>query len=349
MLRDARQHFEQRAAREQTTIENVLATFARDFDAWLDRERRGNHFAQAQPRDLVRDLAGARRAAFRSSPSAPVEPSLRREAAAEAQSLELQHRLDEESRRIEELERRLAEAEHRAERQTAEAPIIVASPALALAAPTPRQPRRRATVFIMALVFLGALVGVARLAQHSVAAPPELRAALARLDDYATEMETRGRSALGHLAASHAREDALAALLAEDKDYVIARAVASDPQLTRAKIDALAPSRSAPPPRRRPNHRRATRSPLRPGSPHPKLRPRRPKRRRRPRRRPSGFLPRSSARKSPRPFGASKIATSPGRRWPPRASSISPPASPLVAAGTIAKPIPSIAGTASAA
>jgi hypothetical protein len=245
MLRDARQHFEQRAAREQTTIENVLATFARDFDAWLDRERRGI----TSPKPSLATLfeiwleRGARRF---ESPSAPVEPSLRREAAAEAQSLELQHRLDEESRRIEELERRLAEAEHRAERQTAEAPIIVASPALALAAPTPRQPRRRATVFIMALVFLGALVGVARLAQHSDAAPPELRAALARLDDYATEMETRGRSALGHLAASHAREDALAALLAEDKDYVIARAVASDPQLTRAKIDALAPSRSAP-------------------------------------------------------------------------------------------------------
>jgi len=247
MLRDARHHFEQRAAREQTTIENVLAAFARDFDAWLDRERRGI----TSPKPSLATLfeiwleRGARRF---DSQSAPAEASLRQEAAAEAQSLALQQRLDEESRRIQELERRLAEAERRAERQTTEttAPIVIASPALALAAPTPRPPRRRATIFVTALVFLAALVGAAQMARRSDATPPELRAALARLDDYAAEMEARGRSALGRLAASHAREDTLAALLARDKAYVIARAVASDPQLTRAEIEALAPSRSAP-------------------------------------------------------------------------------------------------------
>lgn len=244
MLRDARHHFEQRAAREQTTIENVLAAFARDFDAWLDRERRGI----TTPKPSLATLfeiwleRGARRF---DSQSPPAEASLRQEAAAEAQSVALQQRLDEESRRIEELERRLVDAERRAERQTAEtaAPIVVATPAFA---PAPRPPRRRATLLAMALLLLAALFGAAQMAQRSDATPPELRAALARLDDVALEMHARGRSALGRLAASHAREDALAALLAQDKDYVIARAIDSDPQLTRAKIDALAPSRPSP-------------------------------------------------------------------------------------------------------
>jgi len=246
MLRDARRHFAQRAAREQTTIENVLAVFERDFDAWLDRESRGI----SSPKPSLATLfeiwleRGARRF---DSPSASPETSLRQEAAAEAQALALQQRLDEESGRIQELERRLADAESREGRRATEttAALAAASPALATAAPAARRPRLGAALFTT-LVILAALFGAAQWARHSQATPPELRAALARLDGFAAEAETRARAALGRLAASHAREDALETLLAEHKEHVIARAVAADPQLARAKIEAIAPRQNEP-------------------------------------------------------------------------------------------------------
>jgi hypothetical protein len=40
-IRDARRYFEQRAATHQQKIDDMLKSFAKDFQAWLERERRG--------------------------------------------------------------------------------------------------------------------------------------------------------------------------------------------------------------------------------------------------------------------------------------------------------------------
>ncbi|WP_083919217.1 PAN domain-containing protein [Methylosinus sp. LW4] len=233
MLRDARRHYEQRAAREQTTVENVLAAFARDFDAWLDRERRGI----SSPKPNLSTLfeiwleRGARRLEPPSAASASPE--------ADARSQELEQRLDEGARHIQRLEERLAEAQRRAAQRAAET-----AAAIAAAPPPPR--RRGRALLVTALVLFAALIGGAQWARRSEAAPPELRAALAHLDASASELETRARATLGDLAASRAREEALAALLREDKAYVIARAIDADPELARAKISPFPPSSPAP-------------------------------------------------------------------------------------------------------
>ncbi|MBU3886853.1 hypothetical protein FM996_04615 [Methylosinus sporium] len=230
MLRDARRHYEQRAAREQTTIENVLAAFARDFDAWLDRERRGI----SSPKPNLSTLfeiwleRGARRL---EPPSASPE--------ADARSQELEQRLDEGARHIQQLEERLAEAQRRAAQRAAETAAAIAA--------APAAPRRLGRdLLAMALGLFVALLGAAQWARQSAATPPALRAALTGFDASLSELEARGRAALGGLAADRAREEALTALLREDRAYVIARAVAADPQLARERIDALEPSSPAP-------------------------------------------------------------------------------------------------------
>ncbi|WP_024879827.1 PAN domain-containing protein [Methylosinus sp. LW3] len=226
MLRDARRHYEQRAAREQTTIDNVLAAFARDFDAWLDRERRG--ISTPKPNLSTLFEIWLERGARRLEPPSPPSES----SEADARSQELEQRLDEGARHIQELEQRLAEAQRRAAQRAAET-----AAALAAAPPAPR--RRGRALLVTALVLFAAIIGAAQWARRSAATPPELRAALAHLDASASELEMRARAALGDLAASRAREEALAALLREDKTYVIAHAIAADPELARAKIDAV--------------------------------------------------------------------------------------------------------------
>ncbi|BBU62635.1 hypothetical protein MSC49_25700 [Methylosinus sp. C49] len=232
MLRDARRHYEQRAAREQTTVENVLAAFARDFDAWLDRERRG--ISTPKPNLSTLFEIWLERGARRLEPPSPPSES----SEADARSQELEQRLDEGARHIQQLEERLAEAQRRAAQRAAETAAAIA------AAPPPR--RRGRALLVAALVLFAALIGGGQWARRSEAAPPELRAALAHLDASASELETRARATLGDLAASRAREEALAALLREDKAFVIARAIAADPELARAKIPPLAPSGPAP-------------------------------------------------------------------------------------------------------
>lgn len=232
MLRDARRHFEQRVAREQTAIENVLAAFERDFDAWLARESRGESSPKPDLSTLF-DLwleRGAKRNAPREAIGATESV---RDAAARERAV--RESLDAEAARNRALELRLEE-----ERASRAPPPN--EPAAALMAPPPR---RRSKIVVGCLVAIAALIGAAQLIHRADRAPRPMREALDRIAAAGANAETRGRRALAELAARGAREEALDALLAADKDATIARVVAYDPAATRAALNAIAPPPAA--------------------------------------------------------------------------------------------------------
>ncbi|OBS52597.1 hypothetical protein A8B73_10500 [Methylosinus sp. 3S-1] len=105
LLGDARRHLEQRVAGEQAKIENALAGFSRDFDAWLARERRG----EASPKPNLSTLFEIWLERAPRSSDAAAERAKRRAAEAEAEAL--RDRLGAETARAEELGRRRRGAE----------------------------------------------------------------------------------------------------------------------------------------------------------------------------------------------------------------------------------------------
>lgn len=255
VLRDARHHLEQRVASEQSKIENALATFARDFDAWLERERRG----EATPKPNLNTLfgiwleRGGRRSDAKSANGASpsTDDSLRRGAeAAEAKAHALQERLDAETGKVEELERRLRAAELQRSRQPqSEEPFPIAVPPPAsttlIAAAKPKR-RRRMLPSVAALLLL--VVGAGAAAEWIKSfgrEPPQMREAREWFDSALTTIETQSRDAIA-VAVETARENVLNDLLEADKDRTIARAVAFDPSSARARLREIAPEPSAP-------------------------------------------------------------------------------------------------------
>ncbi|ATQ67279.1 hypothetical protein Ms3S1_09450 [Methylosinus sp. 3S-1] len=140
LLGDARRHLEQRVAGEQAKIENALAGFSRDFDAWLARERRG----EASPKPNLSTLFEIWLERAPRSSDAAAERAKRRAAEAEAEAL--RDRLGAETARAEELERRLREAE------------------AAVPPPAPRRGRTPGVVAVLLAAALGAMLAAAAFA-----------------------------------------------------------------------------------------------------------------------------------------------------------------------------------------
>ncbi|MBY6242935.1 PAN domain-containing protein [Methylosinus sp. Sm6] len=210
LLRDARRHLEQRVASEQVKIDNALAAFARDFDAWLERERRG----EASPKPSLSTLFEIWLERGAAGQGSSVERTKRR--AAEAEAAALRERLDAETARADALERRLREA----------APTQAAA-----SAPTrERRSPRAALVVAIVLAGLGAIVAATAVAPSRD---------LAGIRD---ALEAEARHTLAELAARRAGTEALAALLAADKDGTIARVIAADPPAARARLNEIAPA-----------------------------------------------------------------------------------------------------------
>lgn len=238
MLRDARHHLEQRAASERAKIENALATFGRDFDAWLERERRGEATAKPSLNTLFEIWLerGARRGELQIGNGATPDESLKRSAAtAEAKAQALQERLDAESERIRELERRLRDAEWRPRRQSQSQELTLLPVAAPSSAPSPQarraRPRRWRKIFATAaVVVLAAFVGAVEYTHLSGDEPPQMRAAFDWLDATRTHVEAQSRRALADIAVQQAREDVLNALHAADADTGIAALTAPAPE-----------------------------------------------------------------------------------------------------------------------
>jgi hypothetical protein len=225
MLRDARRHLEQRVEGERAKIETALAAFARDFDAWLERERRGETSQKPSLATLFEIWLerGARRNEPRPLLASFDEAAKRRAAMAEAEAASLRERLEAETARARDLERRLSEARARAQRETP--------------APEPARNARRAAMpgrlVAAVLVALMAVAGAVALAQRDSAA-----AGLHAL-------QAEARHMLGEFAARRARAEALAALIATDRAGTIARVIAADPAAVRARLKAIAPEGGA--------------------------------------------------------------------------------------------------------
>lgn len=242
MLRDARQHLEQRVTSERSKIENALTAFSRDFDCWLERERRG----ETSPKPSLNTLfeiwleRGGRRGA------AATDESWKQSAAkSEAKALELQERLDAETSKLRELERKLqaAELQNTSTAEDQRPLIVVASPPPTPAVVArPKRKRRLLTSFAFAAIAVTASVAVIHGSERE---PPQMKAAIDWLETTSATIEARGRQALAELAAKRSGEDALGDLLAADKDRTIARAVAHDPQIALARLKDIAPDPSA--------------------------------------------------------------------------------------------------------
>ncbi len=248
MLRDARQHLEQRVASERSKIENALAAFGRDFDAWLERERRG----EVTPKPSLNTLfeiwleRGGRRGETKGANGAPSPSDKRLEqsvAQAEAKALALQERLDAEAVKVRELERRLQAAETQTQKPSQdELHALVAAPMSPAASARPKR-KRRIFSSVLAAAALSA-VGVAALAKFVYPPgqePPQMSAAIEWFGSAAAAIEARSRQAILRLVAREAGADVLNELLEADKDKTIARAVAFDPSTARATLKDIAP------------------------------------------------------------------------------------------------------------
>lgn len=234
MLRDAQRHLEQRVASERTKIENALALFARDFDAWLEREKRG----ESSPKPSLATLfeiwleRGARSNEPRPLLASFDESAKRRAAMAEAEAAALRERLVVEMERARDLERRLSEARSKARREPP-----AKEPATLIGEPLFSPMARRGVLVAAVLVALAAIGAIAALTRGDA-----WRLDLARARD---AIETRGRHALAELAAGHAGAETLTALLDTDKDATIARVIAFDPAAARERLNAISPERAA--------------------------------------------------------------------------------------------------------
>lgn len=248
MLKDARQHLEQRVASERSKIENALAAFNRDFDAWLERERRGEAAAKPSLNTLFEIWLerGGRRGEAKGANGAPPPADKRLEqnaAQAEAKALALQDRLDAESGRVRELERRLQAAELRAQRQSQSETLVATPISPALMSSARPKHRRGILSSVLAAAALSA-VGVTALAKFVYPPgqePPQMSAAIEWFGSTGAAIEARSREAIVRLVASEAGADVLNALLESDKDKTIARAVAFDPPAALAALREVAP------------------------------------------------------------------------------------------------------------
>lgn len=239
MLRDARQHLEQRVESERSKIETALAGFSRDFDAWLERERRG----EASPKPSLNTLfeilleRGGRRA------STPSDENLKQSAArSEAKALALQERLDAESTKLRELERKLQSAELLAKSTVQPLPSV--SPTLSAPARKGRERSRFTSLAAVVVVAVGAATA-AKLIHGSEREPPQVKAAIDWLQQNSTTIEARARVLFAELAAKYDERDALGDLLAADREKTIARAIAFDPQTALARLKDVAPEQFA--------------------------------------------------------------------------------------------------------
>lgn len=232
MLRDAQRHLEQRVASERTKIENALALFSRDFEAWLEREKRG----ESSPKPSLATLfeiwleRGARNNEPRPLLASLDQSAKRRLAMAEAEAAALRERLDHETERSRDLERRLQEARAQAQRQP-----LALMPAL-MEEPLFSRTARRGVLVAAVIVALAAVAAIAALTRGDA-----WLLDLARARD---SIATQGRRALADLAAGRAGAEALTALLAADKTGTIGRVITFDPDAARERLDAIAPARA---------------------------------------------------------------------------------------------------------
>jgi hypothetical protein len=230
MLADARRHLEQRAASEQAKIETTLATFARDFDNWLERERRGESAPKPSLNTLFEiwlERGGRRGEASKEDGAAADETLKRRAEAAEERARDLQEQLAAETARAEELEQRLEDAEWRARqpsRQLTLTPLIVDH------APQPQRARRERRRIWPKLLATAAVLAVAVFAAASYwpgEQPQQLREALARIKEASAGLETQGRRILDALAVGF--EEARGALRADAGDAMRTAAIEGPP------------------------------------------------------------------------------------------------------------------------
>lgn len=99
-VRDARRFLQQRVTDQQTKIENALTTLDSDFEAWLERERRGETSPKPSLSTLF-DIWLERGCGGKTPPK--TDEYERRASTAEARALELQKLLERESARTAEL------------------------------------------------------------------------------------------------------------------------------------------------------------------------------------------------------------------------------------------------------
>jgi hypothetical protein len=217
MLRDARRHFEQRAASEQAKIENALDTFARDFDIWLEREKRGEPSTKPNLSTLFEIWLerGARR-----GDAAAAE---RKRNAAEERANALQERLEAEATRVHDLQRLLAEKIQQPLLQIQDAPRAA-----------PAKPWRARITAAIILTLL-AMAGAAEMARRE--APARIAAAAAWLADKSEAIAAQNRRTLADLATRRAHDETLDALFAADKEAIVARAIAAAPMRAMPKIE----------------------------------------------------------------------------------------------------------------
>lgn len=258
MLRDARHHLEQRVASEQSKIEKALEAFSKDFDAWLERERRG----EAGPKPSLNTLfeiwleRGGRRGEPKNdndndAPAAANKDVDERLARAEAEALALRERLEAETEKVQQLERELLAAEEQDRRAalSEEGQLIDIVPLSSSSVPAPAPPpkrRGRGRFVALALIALAGIGAAAygKFIRGTENEPPQMSAAIEWLESASAEVEEKSRAASTRLA-MQAGGFALDTLLANDKEATIARVVAFDPETALAKLQIFAPDRLA--------------------------------------------------------------------------------------------------------
>lgn len=219
ILRDARDYLEERAASQRERIDKALSSFERDFEAWIERSRRGKGGSKPSL-DALLDIWLERRGKGAASPEY------------EGETAELRRRLE------------LAlETAGQAQAGLAQARIELES----LRSAASRMDKHSRARSKIRRAFAGVAVAASMFGLGMAAQPliRTLRAPPSGAEIVGAALKDARRQAVVDAVATEAGDEVLSAVLARQADHAIGRAVAADPRQALAKLKEVAPDELA--------------------------------------------------------------------------------------------------------